>query len=126
MDELKQKVIDEIVNCGFTVWHRLDAKTFCYYTDGKNIGYAQWPCYLIEISSVHVANNICGTGFKICDYLMLSDLKENLVKGFSMYPNWATESDRLAVNKYKNWDDFYNKGLFSKEKWQVIEAKVKQ
>jgi hypothetical protein len=96
--------IDFIKSCGYRVFVRdLKQPTYCYYTDGINIGYAQW-CNDPGVSTIHKPNKHCGTGFKVSDSITAMNLKA----GFSVAPEWATQADRqeAAKQKYADWNEF--------------------
>ncbi len=74
--------------------------TWCYYTDGKRIGYAQWGHFDCSTSSVHMPNRQTGTGFKIGEDVTPATLRDAIA---CHAPNWASSADRAATRKY---DDF--------------------
>lgn len=90
---------------------------YCYYTDGKVIGYAQWssgrPPY---VGSVHKANRQVGTGFTVSYEITAISLK---MAAHCFAPEWAYQSQRLSVVKYKDWDEFHNRDSFTSKLVEV-------
>ena len=74
--------------------------TYCYYSDGKNVGYAQWSDFRAYVGTVHIPNKQTGTGFSVADAITEGSLKS----GFAMLPSWASGTDRGFVVKYSDLD----------------------
>lgn len=83
--------------------------SYFHFTDGINIGYAESPYFGgIKFSTVHKPCRQCGTGFAMNDYMESIDspTTKDAKACFITAPNWASPSDRAAVIKYKNWDEY--------------------
>jgi len=90
--------------------------TYCFYTDGVKIAYAQWGSINSGVSSVHKSNRTSGTGFKVSDRIDRETLKQAL---FCFAPEWATNSDRQSVVKYKNIQDYLGSSLWNRSLQEV-------
>jgi hypothetical protein len=88
---------------GYRVFIRGEKPTYCFFTDGTRIGYAQWEAYRQSVSSVHMANKLTGTGFGVADEITPASLKEALNMS---YPHWATDPCRASVKKYADMDAY--------------------
>lgn len=84
--------------------------TYCFYTDGERIAYAQWGSINSGVSSVHKANRTSGTGFKVSDRIDRGTLEQAL---FCFAPEWATNSDRQSVVKYKHIQEYLDSSLWN-------------
>lgn len=73
--------------------------------DGK-IGTASEYYGGITFGSVHKPCRECGTGFMMS--LEFADPNE-LDIAFAFAPNWATDSQRKVIRKYKDWNDYTNR-----------------
>ncbi len=99
-----QSNIAKIKAAGYRVFVSKAAEpTYCYYTDGTNIGYAQWNRMGDSVSSVQVPNRTSGTGFIVADVINADTLKEALV---GVAPSWATREDRGSVKKFSDFAAF--------------------
>lgn len=92
------------------------SRQYCYYTDGKVIGYAQWSSGRPQVSSVHMPNSQTGTGFQVDDKITPETLKE---AAQCTCPSWARAADRDCVTKYKDWDEFHSKDSFTSKLVEV-------
>ena len=108
------EMIAFIKSCGYRVFV-LPSKSnieneFCYFTDGKNIGYAQWSGYSTHVSSVHKPSRENGTGYQVSEKINREtlDYAINLVK-----PGW--DRGRAAVAKYANWEAYHNANKFNSQ-----------
>jgi hypothetical protein len=108
---LPPEVLDTIAACGFDVYQNPDPhwQTYLYFTDGKNIGYLQrgdWGG--LSISTVHVPNKACGTGFNMMDDRdpPLTLTRAGLSRAFAHAPSWASHADREAVRKWRDMAAF--------------------
>lgn len=60
-----------------------------------------------HFSTVHKPCKECGTGYRMSDDF--ADLTiDNAIESLAFAPNWAAASDRKAIRKYKDVDDFIN------------------
>ena len=87
-----------------------DCATWATYSIGDNIAYLQageWGGY--DVSTIHVPNKNCGTGFRITEHAVYPLTEGVLRSGFIVAPNWALTRDRKAVVKYKNPADYFAK-----------------
>lgn len=94
---------DFIKSCGYEVYAPSPIKTWCFYTDGKRVAYAQWGDRM-SVSSVHHADRTVGTGFQISDNITKESLDEALA---CVAPSWARREHAL-VKKYPNLENFLN------------------
>lgn len=98
-------LIDNLKEKGLQVFGPETLTSYVFFTDGKNIGYAQYNNVGgVKYSTVHKANKQTGTGFEA------QDAKAAL--GFA--PHWASEADRMSVVKYRDFAEFQNKN------WQTL------
>lgn len=109
-------MLEIIKAAGYRVFMRPGADTYCYYTDGTLIGYAQWGRNDVRVTSVHVPNRNCGTGFAISDTINAATLRAAMT---CTAPHWATGSDRASVKKYRDFDAFLKSSKFNSELLEV-------
>ena len=110
-------MLDIIKAAGYRVFIRPQGSReveYCFYTDGKRIGYAQWSDRP-AVSSVHKANRQTGTGWAIDDEITPASLKAAL----SGPPPWASLRDRAASVSYTGIDQFLKSSAFNSE---LVEA----
>lgn len=107
--------IELIKSLGFSVYMRDLKDSYCYYTDGVSIGYAQWSRLAVSVSSVHKPNRTSGTGFRVEDDITAQGLRAALTLHT---PHWAVH-DQSSVKKYKNWDEFQNANTWNSGFFQV-------
>lgn len=92
-----------------------DIPTYCYITDGVNIGYMQvdWLGCSMSFSSVHKPCSVNGTGFGVAEDIALSKITKELVeRTFISRPHWANRKrDKAPVVKYKDWEDYTKNSL---------------
>lgn len=88
----------------------------CFFTDGKVIGYAQWSDSTPYVGSVHKANRQVGVGFTVSYEITAISLK---TAAHCFAPEWACQSERLSVVKYKDWDEFHNRDSFTSKLVEV-------
>jgi len=92
-----QEIIDSIKSQGFQVYAPEKLTTYCYFTDGIRIGYAEFDRLEgAKYSTVHKANSYTGTGFKA----------ENIHEALSHAPDWVSANEKAASFKYKDFADF--------------------
>lgn len=99
---MKDEVIAMIKALGYRAFMNGDNNTYAYYTDGVNVGYCQWSRNAWKVSTVNIPCMECGTGFVVANDIT----KETLKMGFQHAAAWATQSDRNAAKKFKDWDAF--------------------
>lgn len=75
--------------------------TYCFFTDGERIGYAQWGDR-VNVSSVHMPNKQSGTGFHVSEAINPESIKAALR---TTCPHWSL-NDAHTVKKYKSIDDY--------------------
>ena len=90
---------------------------YCFFTDGKNIGYAQWGGIRESVSSVHKPNKSTGTGFNVADEITQETL---LTAMQTIAPHWAFASDRASVRKYRDIDDYLKSSKWNSELTEVV------
>jgi len=108
---------------GCTVYqHNPEKDTWFYYTDGTNVGYAEFSRRdSASLSSVHKPSRRVGTGFKITG--RWEHIDENLMRiAMTMHaPGWASDSDRRAVVKWRDWNEFKNSSPWNAGHEEVTE-----
>lgn len=90
---------------------------FCYYTDGKRIGYLQesyW--YGFDLSTCHIPNSDSGTGFRLESECTLPITRELLLRGFAVCPEWHRGP---LPEKWKDFETFKARGLYNSTLQQV-------
>lgn len=86
--------------------------TYCFFTDGKNIGYAQWSGIRESISTVHKPNKSTGTGFIVACEITQETL---LTAMQTIAPHWVSAADRASVRKYRDIDDYLRDSKWNSE-----------
>jgi len=121
MNPISQNTIDAIHKAGFRVYMRTPYDSWLYFVDdAERIGYAQETrCGFVSISTVHVPNQITGTGFVLDDIPSLS--ADNLTKAFVIAPSWEPASQRASVKKWANWEAFKASSPFNAD-YKMIEV----
>lgn len=85
--------------------------TWFYYTDGKNIAYAQFSSREpSSLTTTHKPSRQVGTGFAYTERHQHIDGKAMQGALLCTAPNWATHSERTNVVKWKDWNDFHKNG----------------
>lgn len=114
---MHEHYIQLIKSAGYRVFVRPGRSpvTYCFYTDGKRIGYAQWG-NREHVSTVHKPCRECGTGFHYADQINPETIKGAL---FAYAPDWAYSRERNAVRKYRDWDEYVNASKFNGELTEV-------
>lgn len=108
-DHIQPEVIKAIQVAGFSVYMRNPTDTWCYFTDGKNIGYLQTDSLKgLSISTVHIPNCTSGTGYGLTEgRLRIEDISETVLRdAFILAPSWADQRSRASVVKWKDWETF--------------------
>ena len=102
---------------GLRVFTRGDENpTYCYFTDGKYIGYAQWGD-VCSVSTVHKPNKSTGTGFIVACEITQETL---LTAMQTIAPHWVSAADRASVRKYIDIDDFLRDSKWNSEFKEAI------
>lgn len=117
-----QKIIALVKSLGYRVFIRPDKYdrevTYCFYTDGTRIAYAEW-CrhgFRESVSSVHMANRTTGTGYMFDDQINA----ETLAGALNCHaPQWARHGDAATVRKWKDWDTFHQSSKFHAELTEI-------
>ena len=112
--------IKTIKTAGFRVFVHgpVEKATYCYFTDGVRIGYAQWDSPYKgdeSLSTVHMPNTTTGTGYKL-DCPISAD---NLPLAFQFVPHWASRQDAATLKKYRDWNAFFNRDSFNSQLLEV-------
>jgi hypothetical protein len=112
--KLTARLLLQIINEGYDVYMSNDKQwqSYCYYTDGKNIAYLQCGNFGgFSISTVHKPNKNSGTGFRMPEIDSYYPTNKDLKSAFCIAPNWANNTDRQSVVKYKDFKEFTEKRL---------------
>lgn len=113
-DSFPKAAIALIQSLGYDVYMRNEADSWCYYTDGKRIGYVQYSGYRgFSVTTVHKPCLKCGTGFALDEAVALN--AEMLKRAFITAPDWASRHDAAQVVKYRDMDEFLAATPFNKE-----------
>lgn len=102
-DQLRQ-FTSELVADGLKVYVNRAETSYCYFTDGVNIGYAQFDWQGASISTVHEQNRYTGTGFVVMKGGRATP--DDARRAFAFAPSWASETDRRQVKKYRDFESF--------------------
>lgn len=90
--------------------------TYCYFTDGKYIGYAQWGD-VCSVATVHKPNKLTGTGFSVACEIT----RETLLTAMqTIAPHWVSAADRASVRKYRDIDDYLKSSKWNSELTEVV------
>jgi hypothetical protein len=101
----QNEVAVQLKSLGYQVFVNPNNDRFAFFSDRKNIGYAQEETLggPYSFSTVHKPNSYVGTAFG----MGRGDItKENAEKCFCVAPDWASNSDRGQVQKYKSVENF--------------------
>lgn len=114
---MHEAYIQLIKSAGYRVFIRPSRGpiTYCFYTDGKHIGYAQWETFRQHVSSVHKPCRECGTGFQIADKINPETLRKALL---CVAPYWHYGDFKYVV-KYHDWDAYHNASKWNSELVEV-------
>jgi hypothetical protein len=97
----------------------VEKPTYCYITDGTNIGYMQsndWGCAL-SFSSVHKPSRENGMGCGIADNVLLKDITKELIERTFGTPKWV----KTKPIKYASWEDYTKNSLTGKICKEIVE-----
>ena len=115
-DDLKNYAI-ELLNGDFRVFvsenkhNTNESTTFLKFEKNNNIGYCQLNDFIgFSFSSVHKPNRTTGTGFQI-ESEVLNPTLQNALNSFVVCPNWASDTDRQSVVKYKNIEESFKDSI---------------
>lgn len=93
---------------GYRVFMYPHCDTYCYYTDGTRIGYAQWS-RMEKVTTVHQPSVSGGTGYVLADEITPESLDRAIKTGV---PEWSRDG---YPKKYKDWEQFFNANAFNKQ-----------
>lgn len=113
--DISAEVVAAIAAAGFQVYQPVNPKyrTWIFYTDGRNVAYLDTSDFgCLSMSTVHIPNRTCGTGFKVDGPVELTP--EGLRRGFYV-PHWASAMDRAASRPYPSLE------AFLKAQWTPLE-----
>lgn len=97
---------DEIRDLGYDVYVHPTATEFCYYSDGTNVGYAQFNRLRgYSVGTVHVPNRETGTGFNVARETGTLT-PEILRNGFKRYSGRVTPEEAASVVKFSGPEAF--------------------
>lgn len=105
--------------CFFPRYYTLQKQpTYCFITDGANIGYMQANelGYGIGFSTIHKPNKKHGNGFGIADNVPFDRITKDLIERTIDSKNIKTN-----VEKYTSWEDFATNSLTAKICEEMVE-----
>jgi hypothetical protein len=111
-----REVVAMIKAEGFRVFMRHPSDTWCYYTDGTRIAYAQSNGYDMRLTTTHKANRETGTGFVFDDKITPEGIRGAIA---CHAPNWASQRDAASVHKWSSWQEFASHNTFGIEYKEV-------
>lgn len=93
-----------------------ETDTWFYFTDGTNIGYAQFPRReASKLCSVHKPSKQVGTGFDAGTPATGADM----LRAMTMHaPGWAHRDARHVV-KWKSWEEFKARDSYNTQYQEV-------
>ena len=97
----------------------VEKPTYCYITDGTNIGYMQandWGCAL-DFASVHKPSKENGMGCGVADDVPLDRITKRLVESTFGTPKWT----KKKPIKYASWEDYIKNSLTGKISKEIVE-----
>lgn len=109
--------------------NRNEKPTYCYITDGINIGYMQsndWGCAL-DFTTIHKPHSKNGCGFGIADDVPLDKVTKELIEQTFGNPRWANVrsygvgSNNKPIIKYASWEDYIKNSLTGKISKEIVE-----
>lgn len=95
--------------CFFPRFYTLQKQpTYCFITDGANIGYMQTDelDYGICFSTIHKPNKKHGEGFGIANNVPLDKITKELIER-----TIDSKNKKTNVKKYTSWEDFATNSL---------------
>lgn len=105
--------------CFFPRYYTLQKQpTYCYITDGVNIGYMQANefGYGICFSTIHKPNKKHGNGFGIANNVPLDKITKELIER-----TIDSKIDKAKVEKYTSWEDYTKNSLTGKICEEIVE-----
>jgi hypothetical protein len=105
--------------CFFPRYYTLQKQpTYCYITDGVNIGYMQANefGYGICFSTIHKPNKKHGNGFGIANNVPLDKITKELIER-----TIENKNSKAKVEKYTSWEDFTKNSLTGKICEEIVE-----
>lgn len=105
--------------CFFPRYYTLQKQpTYCYITDGVNIGYMQANDfgYGICFSTIHKPNKKHGNGFGIANNVPLDKITKELIER-----TIENKNSKAKVEKYTSWEDFTKNSLTGKICEEIVE-----
>lgn len=105
--------------CFFPRYYTLQKQpTYCYITDGVNIGYMQANefGYGICFSTIHKPNKKHGNGFSIANNVPLNKITKELIER-----TIDSKIDKTNVEKYTSWEDYTKNSLTGKICEEIVE-----
>jgi hypothetical protein len=109
MNEAKQKALLDFIKVlkqgGFRVFAPAKLTTYCHIVKDDKIGYVEYSNGGFKFSTVHKPCRQCGTGFSMHRevYSPTLDMANDTL---AFAPYWASSTDRQAIKKYKNWEEY--------------------
>jgi hypothetical protein len=105
--------------CFFPRYYTLQKQpTYCYITDGTNIGYMQANefGYGICFSTIHKPNKRHGNGFGVANNVPLDKITKELIKH-----TIESKNSKANVEKYASWEDYTKNSLTGKICEEIVE-----
>lgn len=105
--------------CFFPRYYTLQKQpTYCYITDGTNIGYMQANemGYGICFSTIHKPNKKHGNGFGIANNVPLDKITKELIER-----TIENKNSKANVEKYTSWEDYTKNSLTGKICEEIVE-----
>lgn len=105
--------------CFFPRYYTLQKQpTYCYITDGVNIGYMQANefGYGICFSTIHKPNKKHGNGFGIANNVPLDKITKELIER-----TIENKNSKAKVDKYTSWEDYTKNSLTGKICEEIVE-----
>lgn len=105
--------------CFFPRYYTLQKQpTYCYITDGVNIGYMQANefGYGICFSTIHKPNKKHGNGFGIANNVPLDKITKELIER-----TIENKNSKAKVEKYTSWEDYTKNSLTGKICEEIVE-----
>lgn len=120
------QAVDKIKEMGYkcyiSIYYELQRNnpTYCFITDGINIGYMQsndFGCGL-NFSTVYKPSSKYGTGVDIATDVTIDKITKELIEKTFVIPQHL---NKKTIKKYKSWDDFVINSLTGKVCEEIIE-----
>jgi hypothetical protein len=105
--------------CFFPRYYTLQKQpTYCFITDGINIGYMQANefGYGICFSTIHKPNKKHGNGFGIANNVPLDKITKELIER-----TIENKNSKAKVDKYTSWEDYTKNSLTGKICEEIVE-----